>query len=440
MRRSGSRHTLSRSQVRNSLYSYTSLLRRRPSTYSIIEVLEGCGPLIFQVESFMHIPIIAIFLFIFAATGLAQELRPVGLEVPEKMRQGVFASPRQLNALAGFRVSVFASGIDGARFMAERDGVIFVSVPSDGVVVALPDKNNDGASDEKIVYAKGLKRPHGLAFRGGELLVAETGRLLAMEDKDGDLKADSQKIVTSDIPAGGGHWTRTVAVGPDNAIYVSAGSSCNACVEDDKRRASVMRFTGSKAELFATGLRNTVGLEFHPKTGKLWGVDNGRDHLGDDLPPEEVNLIEKGKDYGWPYCYGKRIPDPELGYRERCERTVPPEVEMQAHSAPLGVAFGQKLKFPQMVMRSLIVAFHGSWNRSVPTGYKVVAVPFNEKGMPAGKPFDLITGWSDGGEAWGRPVDILVGRDGAMYVSDDKAGAIYRVTYEMPGKGPERKK
>lgn len=380
-------------------------------------------------------------LLAFANSCLAQELKPVVVSVPEKYREGVFEKQRELKALPGFRVSVFASDLGGARFMAENsDGVIFLSVPSDGTVLALPDKDNDGIADEVIVYARGLKRPHGLAIRDGELLVAESGRVLSLRDSNGDLKADSSKVITEDVPAGGGHWTRTIVVGPDKALYVSAGSSCNACVEKDKRRASVLRFKDSKAELFATGLRNTVGLEFHPKTGGLWGVDNGRDHLGDDLPPEEVNLIEKGKDYGWPYCYGNRKPDPELGYKERCLRTVPPEVEMQAHSAPLGVAFGTGLNFPKLVMRSLIIAFHGSWNRSVPTGYKVVAVPFNDKGMPAGAPFDVITGWLSGGEPWGRPVDILVGSDGAMYISDDSAGAVYRVTYEAPKKGAGEKR
>lgn len=375
------------------------------------------------------------------AFGASLEMVEAGLEVPEKMRRGPFAGKRELKAIPGVRVSVFASGMAGARFMAEdANGVLFLSVPSDGTVLALPDRDKDGVADETIVFARGLKRPHGLEFRNGELLVAEAARVVALRDDDGDLKADSKKIITEDVPSGGGHWTRTVVIGPDKAIYVAAGSSCNACVEEDRRRAAVLRYAGGKAEVFASGLRNTVGLEFHPKTGKLWGVDNGRDMLGDDLPPEELNLIEEGRDYGWPYCYGKRVPDPELGSKGRCAGTVPPEVEMQAHSAPLGVAFGYGLDFPKMVRKSLLVAFHGSWNRSVPTGYKVVAIPFNDKGLPAGKPFDVITGWLEGREAWGRPVDVLAGRDGAMYVSDDHAGAVYRVTYEAPNKKTNGKK
>lgn len=371
-----------------------------------------------------------LLLLVLPEAGFSQDLRQVTLEVPQRFRKGLFTGKKVLKALPGVKVSVFASGIDGARFMAENsDGVLFLSVPSDGTVLALPDRDKDGAADEVIVFARGLKRPHGLAFRDGELLVAEAGSVSALRDDDNDLKADSKKAITNDVPSGGGHWTRTIAIGPDNAIYVAAGSSCNACVEKDTRRAAVMRFADSKAELFATGLRNTVGLEFHPTTGRLWGVDNGRDLLGDDIPPEEVNLIEQGRDYGWPYCYGNRIPDPELGSAERCQKTTPPEVEMQAHSAPLGVAFGFGLKFPSVIENSLLIALHGSWNRSVPTGYKVVAVPFNGKGMPAGKPFDVISGWHTGREAWGRPVDVLAGRDGALYISDDHAGAIYKVRF-----------
>lgn len=360
---------------------------------------------------------------------LGESLAPVRLEVPEKFRKGAFSRERTLEALPGLKVSVYAAGIPGARFMAIRDdGVMFLSAPSEGNVLALPDRDGDGVADEVIIFARNLKRPHGLAFRDGTLIVAETGSLLALEDTSGNLKADSKRILSQDVPAGGGHWTRTVVVGPDSALYVSAGSSCNACVEADRRRAAVLRFTDSKAEIFATGLRNSVGIKFHPETGELWGVDNGRDSLGDDIPPEELNLIKKGGDYGWPFCYGNRVPDPDLGSPERCEGTVPPAVEMQAHSAPLGIAFGYGLEFPNRLKEALYIAFHGSWDRDDPTGYKLVAVPFR-KGKPSGGPFDVVRGWLVEGEAWGRPVDALVGKDGALYVSDDRAGAVYRITY-----------
>jgi len=224
-----------------------------------------------------------------------------------------------------------------------------------------------------------------------------------------------------------------VLVGTDEHLYVSVGSTCNACLEEDWRRASVLRLplSGGTASLFARGLRNSVGLAFHPQTGELWGSDNGRDLLGDDLPPEEVNRIVAGGDYGWPYCYGERIPDPDFGTSERCRQTIPPQVEMQAHSAPLGIAFVEGLAFPESYRRMLLVAFHGSWNRSVPTGYKLVGIPFRA-GRPVGAAVDLVGGWLRAGIAWGRPVAPAVGADGALYLSDDRAGAIYRIRYSLP--------
>ncbi|MBI5345324.1 MAG: PQQ-dependent sugar dehydrogenase, partial [Deltaproteobacteria bacterium] len=279
-------------------------------------------------------------------------------------------------------------------------------------------------ADSKVIFASDLNKPHGIAFIGAEAIVAETGGLVLLKDTDNDLKADVRKVISRDLPEGGGHWTRTVAAGSDGYLYVSAGSSCNACEEKDPRRAAVLRFKpqGGQAEVFAKGLRNSVGIAFEPDTKELWGVDNGADWLGENLPPEELNRIVKGGDYGWPYCYGDNIPDPDMG------TTLPPAVKMQAHSAPLGMAFGYNLKFPQPYRDVLFVAFHGSWNRLAPTGYKLIGIPF-KNGRPDGEPFDFITGWMRGGVAWGRPVGLLVGGDGALYLSDDYAGAVYRITY-----------
>jgi glucose/arabinose dehydrogenase len=351
------------------------------------------------------------------------------LIVPEIYREGPFKTGKTLMAPPGFSVSVFAAGLKGVRFMAVgSNGVIYASIPSEGKIVALVDEKGEGFATRVSIFAGGLDRPHGLAFRGKDLIVAETRRLLIFKDADGRLKADVLSVLSEDLPgSGGGHWTRTVAVGPDGAVYVSAGSSCNACVEKDLRRASVLRFAGPEAEIYARGLRNSVGIAFDPDTGELWGVDNGRDWLGDDLPPDELNRIVKGGDYGWPYCYGARVPDPELGDKSRCAETVPPEASIQAHSAPLGITFGRGLKFPPAYRGALFVAYHGSWNRSVQTGYKLVIIPF-ENGRPAGPPVDFITGWLVDGYKWGRPVDPIAGRDGSLYMSDDYAGAIYRIT------------
>lgn len=382
---------------------------------------------------------------VYASSAPAQKII---LEVPEQYRQGPFATKRVLVAAPGVRISVFAADLGKARFMAlSPEGDIYLSVPNSGQILVLPDKNGDGVADEKIVFADGLDRPHGLAFRGRELVVAETGRLISLTDTDADLRANVKEVLSEDIPAGGGHWTRSVVVGPDANLYVSAGSSCNVCIENDPRRAAMLRLSaaGGEAELYARGLRNSVGLVFHPLSGELWAVDNGRDMLGDDLPPEELNQIVQGADYGWPYCYGQGVPDPDFGTAQRCEGTRPPALAMQAHSAPLGIAFGAGLAAPKPYQELLYIAFHGSWNRSVPTGYKLVGVPF-ENGKPAGPAVDIVSGWLEEGKTlgaivnkiaglvnksneWGRPVAPLVGADGALYLSDDYAGAIYRITW-----------
>ncbi len=366
-----------------------------------------------------------------AQIGLPAPSTSIRIKVPPKHGRGVFAGPRRLMAPPGFEVSVFAAGLKGPRFMAtDTQGNIYVSLPSEGKVVAFVDKNSDGEADKTVVFAEGLDRPHGLAFRGTELIVAETGKLIILKDTNGDLLADTREVLTDDIPPGGGHWTRTVVLGPDGNLYVSVGSSCNACVEDDLRRAAILRFSDGKASMFATGLRNSVGMAWSPVKNELWAVDNGRDFLGDDLPPDELNKIIQGGDYGWPNCYGDRVTDAEIGNARKCKETIPPVEKLQAHSAPLGMAFGTGLDMAKEFQDALFIAFHGSWNRTTPTGYKVVAVPFHE-GRNAGPPVDFLTGWLDSrGRAWGRPVGLLAGKDGALYLSDDLAGAIYRISFK----------
>jgi glucose/arabinose dehydrogenase len=323
------------------------------------------------------------------------------------------------------------------------DGFLYVTLPKRNMVVVLPDLNGDGVSNSVLGFARRMKRPHGLVFTDAGLVVAENGRLVLLNDWDGNLQAESREVLTSSIPVGGGHTTRTVVEGPDNGLYVSVGSSCNVCMEKDSRRAAVLRFSlegegdgvgagdTEQGMVWARGLRNSVGLAFHPDTAELWGVDNGRDMLGDDLPPEELNRITLNSDYGWPHCYGNKKIDPDFGSKMRCARTTAPMVEMQAHSAPLGIAFGRGLDLPNQpgfdFSNMLLVAFHGSWNRSAKTGYKLVGIPF-EDGLPVGPPVDIISGWlTEGGAVWGRPVAPVVGPDGALYLTDDYAGTVYRI-------------
>jgi glucose/arabinose dehydrogenase len=364
----------------------------------------------------------------------AEGLSVVTVKVPAAWRDG-FPAGRTLEAVPGWRVSIFAAGLEGPRLLAfSPAGDLYVSLPGSGRVALLPDRNHDGVADRRLDFASGLDRPHGLCFAAGALVVAENHRLVRLPDADHDLRADRVEVLSTDLPDGGGHWTRSVVTDRSGDFYVAAGSSCNACVERDLRRATILRIPaqGGKATVFARGLRNSVGLAFDPASGALWASDNGRDLLGDDLPPDEINRIVDGGDYGWPYCYGARIPDPELGSFQRCTTTLPAAVELPAHSAPLGIAFGAGLSFPERFRQMLLVAYHGSWNRSVPTGYKLVGIPF-AAGRPSGPPQDLLRGWLEGASAWGRPVAPVVGPDGALYLSDDRAGVIYRITASSKG-------
>lgn len=338
---------------------------------------------------------------------------------------------RRIQLPKGFRIAVFADGLNRrARFMAfDRRGNLYVTLAGTGQVAVLPDRDKDGRADAVIPFAAGLKRPHGIDIRDGWVYVGETDGVVRLRDLDGDLRADVKEQIVRGLPAGG-HWTRTVRFGPDGKLYVSIGSSCNACVEDDPRRAAVVRYEpdGRGEAVFARGLRNSVGITWRPETGEMWAVDNGRDWLGDNLPPEEINVIRAGRHYGWPHCYGKGIPDPQYGKEEFCAREAePPVFEMQAHSAPLGLAFYTGTAFPAQYRGDLFIAFHGSWNRTVPTGYKVVRVRIKD-GKPAGIE-DFASGWLDGFRVHGRPTDVIVGPDGALYVSDDRADRIYRISH-----------
>lgn len=359
-------------------------------------------------------------------TAQAEERRGV-------IRVQAFEGSDRLKLPEGFRIGLFASSLDEPRMMAlSTDGRLFVTEMGGGRVTILPDANGDGRADKHIIYATGLNRPHGIAFQGGYLYVAETDRVVRYPYKDGDDKSPKPQVIVSGIPSGRGHSTRTITFGPDGKLYLSVGSSCNVCIETDPLRAAIIRYNadGSGRKVYATGLRNSVGLTLRPGTSELWATDNGRDYLGDDLPPEEVNVIREGGFYGWPYAYGDRVPDPDFGSRSpnKVKSTIPPKIAIQAHSAPLGLTFYTGDQFPKEYQGNLFVAYHGSWNRSIPTGYKVVRFVVQD-GQVVGGQRDFITGWLSGGSAWGRPVDVLVGRDGSLFITDDDGGRIYRVTY-----------
>ncbi|MCA0352859.1 MAG: PQQ-dependent sugar dehydrogenase [Chloroflexi bacterium] len=332
----------------------------------------------------------------------------------------------------GFGISVFQSKLAGPRMLAiGPDGAIYTAERGEDRIVRLPDRNADGLADGVEVIADGFDSPSSMIFdQAGNLYVAETTKVIKLTQPDPEGKYTQRQTIIDGLPAGG-HSTRTLLFSPDESkLYVAVGSSCNVCNEDDERRATVMEYDpdGSNGRIYAKGLRNAVGITWRPGTNELWATNNGRDMLGDDQPPETVNVATSaGLDFGWPRCHSGRIADPEFGKdANACQGVTPPAVEMQAHSAPLGLAFGNGSNFPEPYQSGLFVAFHGSWNRSSPTGYKVVFVPVTDG--KAGNAQDFATGWlTDAGAVWGRPVDVIVGRDGSLYLSDDAGGAIYRV-------------
>jgi glucose/arabinose dehydrogenase len=341
---------------------------------------------------------------------------------------------QRLSLPDGFVINEFAR-VGGARFMAlGPDGSVYVSSPRSDEVVRLVDADGDGTAESQAVAISGLNRPHGLAFHGGSLYVANTDGVVRVRlGPDGKATGDVQRLAS--YSGGGAHWSRSIAFGADSAMYIAIGSTCNVCIERTPDRAAVMRFdeNGGNGRVYSSGLRNAVGIAMHPVTKQMWVTQNERDNLEpdhEDLPPEEINILRDGGNYGWPFCYGDRVPSPDEKFHDppRCAVTIPPALTMQAHSAPLGIAFlDRATAFPADWRNDAVVALHGSWNRSTPTGAKIVRVRIRD-----GKPVsyeDFITGWQGAnGRRWGRPVDVMVHRDGSLLISDDAAGAIYRVT------------
>jgi glucose/arabinose dehydrogenase len=322
----------------------------------------------------------------------------------------------------GFSVNIFAQQ-GGVRFLAlGPGGAVYATRPGAGTIVRLVDANRDGVAESATTVLSNLFDPTGIAFRGDTLYFAEENAVMRL-----DPGASAPTTVVANLPAGGAHRTRTIAFGPDNRLYVAVGSSCDVCI-DAPLRAAVTRYNldGSGAHTFATGLRNSVGLAFHPTTGELWANNNDRDELGDDLPPEHLNILKDGKWYGWPQCYLPGKPNPEYSGAD-CSTVEPPALTVQAHSAPLGLAFYTGAMFPADYRGDAFMTYHGSWNRQAKTGYKVVRVRI-ENGRPTAAE-DFVTGWLVGQTAWGRPVAVLVAADGALLVSDDDGGRIWRVSH-----------
>ena len=333
----------------------------------------------------------------------------------------------------GFKIQVFAEGLDDARSLALGDrGTVFVGTRREGVVYALVDTDRDGQEEKVYTVAKGLNAPNGVAFRAGSLYVAEIGRIVRFDDIENRLPDPPRPIVVTErFPKDGHHGWKFIAFGPDGKLYVPVGAPCNVCEADPDRYGLISRVQpdGSGYEVFARGVRNSVGFDWHPLTGELWFNDHGRDMMGDDLPACELNHAPKaGMHFGFPYCHQGDTPDPEYGHKRRCAEFTPPALNQGGHVAPDGLRFYTGSMFPAEYRNRLLIAQHGSWNRSRKSGYRLLAVTLKDnREVLTSEVF--ASGWMENERAWGRPVDLLVMPDGALLVSDDAAGAVYRITY-----------
>ncbi|HSI38565.1 MAG TPA: PQQ-dependent sugar dehydrogenase [Methylotenera sp.] len=367
----------------------------------------------------------------------------------------------------GFKIGVFANQqtkggdyLSGARFMTlDSAGNLYVSSAKGNSVVMLPDNNKDGIADDVVLVAKNLNAPQGLVFVGDKLLVANQDGVVTLTKVNGKWPAKVSPFING--LATGGHTLKNIKLSPDGYLFINVGSSCNVCNESDPTRATILRYTlegkpaGSlltlgrhqQSAVWAHGLRNSQGFAWHPQTTAMYATNNGSDmrsdtkggKVNDELPPEHLNKIEAGKHYGWPYCWGdpinlnSQVQDPNfVGEPGFCKTTQAPAITITSHSTPIGITFLDKSNFPSDYKNDAILALHGSWNREQPSGYKLVRVKFKREGddVRPSEVEDFATGWLQGDNAWGRPVDVTVGTDKALYVSDDKSGLIYRITYQ----------
>ncbi|MEZ2414302.1 sorbosone dehydrogenase family protein [Muriicola sp. E247] len=340
----------------------------------------------------------------------------------------------------GFKIEVYADSIDGARSMAMgEEGTLFVGTRNDKTVYAIQDLDKDYRADHVTILDSTMSVPNGIAFRKGSLYVAEVGRLLRYDSIESRLSnPPTPVIVYDDYPKEFHHGWKYIAFGPDDKLYVPVGAPCNICdsTSADQRFASITRMDpdGSNREIYAHGVRNTVGFTWHPETGELWFTDNGRDMMGDDIPPCELNRVsEAGQHFGYPFCHGGTVKDPEFGDLRPCSDFVAPVQPLNAHVAPLAVKFKSGSMFPENYNNVALIAEHGSWNRSKKSGYRISMVELKDNEAVSYKSF--IEGWLDEEtqEQFGRPVDLLFLEDGSLLISDDYGDAIYRVTYDGMG-------
>lgn len=333
----------------------------------------------------------------------------------------------------GFRISVFANNVENARSLClSPNGILFVGTRTDKVY-AIVDTNKDYKADKIFIIASGLNSPNGVAFRNGSLFVAEINRVLRYDNIENNLENPPKPIVVNDnFPSDTHHGWKFIAFGPDDKLYVPVGAPCNVCLMQDERYASIMRMNsdGSQLELFASGIRNTVGFDWHPITKELWFTDNGRDWLGDNQPPDELNrAYTQGLHFGFPFLHGNNILDPEFGQNVDTSKFTKPVQELGPHVASLGMRFYTGNMFPGEYKNQIFIAEHGSWNRGEKIGYRISLVKLDGNRAISYEPF--AEGWLKNGNVSGRPVDVEIMSDGSLLVSDDFADKIYRITYQQ---------
>ena len=368
------------------------------------------------------------------STGALRRLLPVlyGIFISAYSAYSAELPLKDIKLPPGFEIGIYAGNLPNARSLAlSPKGTLFVGTLREGKVYGV--LNQPGESDAKKTFtiAQGLNMPNGVAFRNGALYVAEVNRVLRYDDIESRLANPPKPVVVNDrFPKDRHHGWKFMAFGPDGLLYVPVGAPCNICEPDENRYALIsrMKADGTGIEVFSRGIRNTVGFDWHPVTKELWFTDNGGDNLGDDVPPDELNHAPRqGLNFGYPYCHGGDIPDPQFGKKHPCSEFTPPARKLGPHVAALGMRFYTGSMFPAEYRNQIFIAEHGSWNRSKPIGYRITVVQLENNRAVSYKPF--AEGWLQGSRAWGRPVDVLVMPDGALLVSDDEAGVIYRIHY-----------
>ncbi len=367
------------------------------------------------------------------ATSLASTAQAIALVATAACCES--ATLEQVRLPPGFKIAHYAEDVSGARAMTlASGGVVFVGTRDAGTVYAVLDGDGDQRAERVVVVAKGLDGPNGVAFREGSLYVAEVSRVLRYDGILDWLKQPGEllkpHVVNDTFPNDHHHGWKFIAFGPDELLYVPVGAPCNVCKKDDPRYASItrMKADGTGFEIFANGVRNTVGFDWHPTTKQLWFTDNGRDRLGDDIPPDELNHAPRpGMHFGFPHCHGGDLADPEHGAGRQCRDFTPPAAKLGPHVAALGMRFYTGRMFPEKYRHQIFIAEHGSWNRSKKIGYRVMLVRLDGARVASYEPF--AEGWLQGERVSGRPVDVLVMPDGALLVSDDMNGVVYRISY-----------